>query len=76
MGDSYQSKFVKCPFYEKDRLGYIKCEGVNDSCSIQLAFVTEEGNARMNDKKEYLYKYCADKYHSCMIYQMLSRKYK
>lgn len=75
MGDSLQAKFVKCPFYEKDRAGYIKCEGLNEDCNIQLQFINQAGDPNTDKKLEYLYKYCVRGYQDCKIYQMLMEKY-
>lgn len=76
MGDSLQAKFVKCPFYEKDREGYIRCEGVTEDCNTQLQFIFPAGNPNLDKKLEYMHTYCIREYQKCKVYQMLMEKYK
>ncbi len=67
--NSYESKYVKCPFYHYEQQGKICCEGVNDKSSLHLAF----GDSK--DKIKYQKTFCFADYEKCMLCHMLYFKY-
>ena len=65
----YISKRVLCPYYKCEGPKMIYCEGVADKTALHLAFASK------TDMKSYLNEKCECDYKSCMICQMLNRKY-
>ena len=69
MGKHNFTKDVVCPYYKYEAPQMVYCEGVEDNTALHLAF------AQKDDKKAYMQCKCRDKWRSCMIAQMLNRKY-
>ena len=62
-------KNVVCPFYKYEGQQLIYCEGVDDHTAIHLAFASKQ------ELRDYRKAKCEDRYKSCMICQMLNKKY-
>lgn len=60
---------VVCPFYKYEGQQMIYCEGVDDNTALHLAFASK------HDMREYRKGKCESDYKTCMICQMLNRKY-
>lgn len=68
---SWQTKFVKCPYYKKHDLHQIVCEGINNESSTHIVFGAE------TDTKRHMQKYCNDigGCRACPMHDLLDRKY-
>lgn len=64
----YISKKVVCPFYQNSNRKTLQCEGVFSSVCISKF----EDECK---RKEYMLKYCCDKYKDCDFSKMLGKKY-
>lgn len=64
-----EDELVQCPYYRKDGVQSIHCEGVEDGCGLHLGF----GNK--NQLKDYKKKLCRDNWKGCMVAKMLNLKY-
>lgn len=70
-------RYVACPYYlginneAQRKKGQIRCEGVSKGNSISLVFGSE--TARKEYKKAFCYS--IHKCRTCLIHQMLNRKY-
>lgn len=69
MATSWNSWYVKCPFYLHDEKCKIRCEGVADGHNIVMQFATKQ------DFDIQIVTFCCDKYQNCEVYQMVKRKY-
>ena len=69
MSKRHISVEVDCPFYHSEGIQKLYCEGVQDGTSIHLAFAS---SLEMHDYKE---EHCCDDFGSCIIADMLYRKY-
>ena len=58
---------AKCPFYKGEQGIYIFCEGIAPDVSLRLAFG--------NGAKAYREACCCKDWRSCIVAQMLERKY-
>ncbi len=65
----WASDAAKCPFYKWTEYQCLFCEG-SDRASIRLSFPAK------TDRGDYFQKYCADDYHSCVIYMASEIKVK
>ena len=67
----YCSKYVVCPFYRRNEVNRICCEGVEDNNSLNLVFGAHK------DMVEYERLFCDDMifHKDCRIYQMLIQKW-
>lgn len=69
MGKHGFTKDVVCPYYKYEAPQVVYCEGVEDGTALHLAFPTKDG------KKQYMLERCRNCWKSCLIAQMLNRKY-
>ena len=69
MGANHIAKHVLCPFYKKEDLTKIYCEGTDDTNTIQLAFITKE------KRRDYEIRVCCKNFEDCLIASMLYEKY-
>ena len=69
MAKHFYTKDVACPYYKHDDPQMVYCEGVEDDTALHLAFSTRQ------EKKNYVSAKCCERWKSCMIAQMLNRKY-
>ena len=69
MAKHYCTSDVVCPYYKYEASQMIYCEGVEEDTALHLAFSSKQG------KKGYLKAKCWSCWRSCMIAQMLNRKY-
>lgn len=69
MGTTYQSAYVKCPFYITDHGKSIICEGVRTECSTEHRF------RRKEIKDKHLQSFCCKEYKKCRMYKLLEKKY-
>ena len=63
------TKDVVCPYYKFEAPQMIYCEGIEDNTALHLAFAAKD------NMKCYIKAKCCDKWRSCMIAQMLNKKY-
>jgi hypothetical protein len=68
---SYQSKFVKCPFYHKHDTNRIVCEGLEAGNTINLCYENPHHRAAYMKAVCYDILCCRD----CPVYIMLVSKY-
>lgn len=74
---NYNDGDVRCPFYKENApKDMIVCEGVGDNMVIEHKFMYRSEDKKKEKKKEYMNKYCCNAYESCLVYQMLMKKYK
>lgn len=68
----YSAGYAVCPFYVTDsrEKKNITCEGLTDDNYLKLSF-----GKNPNARDRYKAKHCEAAYESCLIYQMLMRKY-
>ena len=69
MATSYNSSFVKCPFYRTDDIRNIGCEGITHDSTLKLSFRTRAGKDRQNMT------FCRECYASCPLYGVLAAKW-
>ena len=69
MGKHNFTKDVACPYYKYEAPQMVYCEGVDDNTALHLAFATKQ------EKKTYMSANCCGRWKSCLIAQMLNRKY-
>ena len=69
MGKHSYGGYVICPFYKYEEQQIICCEGVDDNTALHLTFASKR------DIREYRKAKCENAYKTCMICQMLNRKY-
>ena len=65
------AKFVVCPYYHRSESNFIRCEGVNDDCTIKLTF--EDSKKTKAYKKEFCKS--MSNYNRCNLCRMLNEKY-
>lgn len=65
----YEDVDVKCPFFRRQTVVSISCEGLTDEMGIKLCFQ----NAKAKDI--HAVTFCNAKYKYCEIYEMLEKKY-
>ncbi|MBO4979440.1 MAG: hypothetical protein J6D16_03440 [Clostridia bacterium] len=67
----YVSKYVVCPFYRRNDINRICCEGVTEACTVNVVF---ECKSAMLD-----YERCfcdsMERHKECLLYQMLLKKW-
>ena len=63
------SKFVKCPFFKGHDTQKGLCEGVENGCTVYLAFVSR------SNKDAYMHKRCNSDFQKCQIYRINDLKY-
>lgn len=70
--NTWDDKFVKCPFFHKNENNKIVCDGMITRTTLHIVFVSAE------DKKNYLKALCCSMkgYHDCPISKMLEDNYK
>ena len=68
----YVSHKAQCPFYQREKLRMIFCEGICDNCESVQKFKDPP------DKSAHVHTYCYDskKFRKCLVYKMLFEKYK
>lgn len=64
-----QDVLVKCPYYKFEEKQKIFCEGVQDGTAIHLAFDTT------SNLKDYKNRFCKGCYNTCILAEMLNRKW-
>ena len=64
-----EDEHAKCPYYRKDTVQAVHCEGVGEGIGLRLGFQNK------TDHKEYKTCFCRDNWKDCMIAKMLNRKY-
>ena len=69
MAKHYIRKRVICRYYKYEGPQMIYCEGVDEKSALHLAFASK------SDMADYRKRKWEDNYKSCMICQMLNRKY-
>jgi hypothetical protein len=69
--NTWDDKFVKCPYYHKSESNKIVCDGLMTRTSLHIVFVNTE------DKKNYLRSLCCSirGYHDCPINKILEESY-
>ena len=62
---------VVCPFFRRVDSNRIRCEGVEDSNTLNLVF------GDIQQQEAYMYRFCCNinKYKRCLICDALNRKY-
>lgn len=71
MSANWEDKLVKCPFYRSSHPGRIVCEGVQEGCTINLAF--QDRGAKMRYMKS-----CCESFEGlreCRIHNLLEEMY-
>ena len=63
------SRDVLCPFYKSGNAVAVNCEGPYNSVRLQLLMQNRE------DRLLHMRRYCMDQYKSCLVYQMIMKKY-
>lgn len=77
MSGERDDRYVSCPYFLSNnneiqrKKGQIRCEGISKGNTISLTFGSE--SERMRYKRTFCYS--IEKCHSCLIHQMLDRKY-
>ncbi len=68
---TYESKYVKCPYYRYSARNLICCDGTEDSNTVHIVFNNPK------DLKAHAVLYCNDifNYHNCLLCQMQDRRY-
>lgn len=69
MGKHGFTKGVVCPYYKCEAPQMIYCEGVEEETALHLAFAAKD------KMKSYMKAKCCSSWRSCMIAQMLNKKY-
>ena len=64
-----EDELVKCPYYKKDGVQSVHCEGVEDACGLHLGFAAK---GQMNAYKK---TFCREDWKRCMVAKMLNAKY-
>ena len=64
-----EDEHVQCPYYRKDAVQSVHCEGVTDGTALHLGFATKE------QLRRYKRAFCRNVWQSCMIAKMLNLKY-
>lgn len=67
----YVSKYVVCPFYRRNDTNRICCEGVDETCTVNVVF---ECKPAMLDYEKH---FCdsMERHKECLLYQMLLKKW-
>ena len=67
----YDSKYAVCPFYRKNGINRICCEGVEENNTLNVVFETTR------EMVDYEKCYCDDMvfHKECLLYQMLAKKW-
>jgi hypothetical protein len=65
----HEDYLVECPYYKDESQQTLHCEGVEEGCGLQLGF---RGKKRLQTYKE---QFCRCSWKTCMVAQMLNRKY-
>lgn len=73
--NNFEDADVKCPFFLKTDTASIFCEGVEDDMATKSIFRTSSGVLLNKKKEEYMCRFCNKDYESCLVYQMLMKKY-
>lgn len=72
---SYFCADTKCPFYKGDN-GHtaVSCEGILGATCIKISFDSNKPKPQKGILKRHIYKFCADEFESCPLYQMIMRE--
>ncbi len=70
MPTSWNSWYVKCPFFKTDDgRSVIVCEGICDGCNVKLAF------DRKKDFEIHVETFCKNYFERCEIHNVVMKKY-
>lgn len=64
-----EDEHVQCPYYRKDGVQSVHCEGVQDGCGLHLGFSTRQ------QLQDYKACFCRKNWKGCMVAKMLNLKY-
>ena len=62
-------ELVQCPYYRRDGVQSIHCEGVEDGCGLRLGFASKGQLLR------YRRAMCRKDWKACMVAKMLNQRY-
>lgn len=65
----FHDVLAKCPYYNGEEKQKIFCEGVQEGSAIHMAFDTPQ------NRRDYKKCFCNKGYNSCLIADMLNRKW-
>lgn len=66
---SFVRREVLCPYYHREELRHLYCEGPTRGINLQLNFMGAKGF------DAYVHRYCCRDWMLCRVAQMLERKY-
>lgn len=64
-----EDEHVRCPYYRKDGVQSVHCEGVQPGSGLHLGFASQQ------QYKDYKNARCRGQWHGCLIAGMLNQKY-
>ena len=65
----YDDIRARCPFFKQSGRKNVMCEGITDTCVLNVLFDTEE------DRNLHRKLFCDADYHKCDVNTMLEKKY-
>ena len=66
---TFKSVDIVCPFYRREDLLGITCEGITDDCLVSVHFFSK------SKKQQHMNIFCNKNYKCCEVCQMLLKKY-